>query len=105
MFSHLVLRKMLELSDTQVMKAPFKNAFWDMMHHSHEVWNVLHFLGVVKRNPLLDEETRMVYGGPNGVRLFIVTCLRIFWAVFFAEPTQRPQLSISRAMAPAFILD
>lgn len=33
-----------------------------------------------------------------------MTCLQIFWAVYHAESTNSPQLSIPRAVAPAFVL-
>lgn len=63
------------------------------------------FVAVIKRRPVHDETSQMIYGGNSGVRLFVITCVRIFNAVYFAESTQSPQLSIPCAVAPSFVLD
>lgn len=88
-----------------MVTAKFKDAFWDMMHPVHEDWAVSHFVGVIKRHPVLDEDTKLLYGGTNGVRLFVLACLRIFYAVFRAETLQESQLSLPCAVSPSAVLD
>lgn len=103
--SRLLPLELKDATDEQHISRPVNSAFWNIVHRKHDQYSVSRFVSLLNRDPVLDEDTQLLYGGRHGVRLLVLVCLRIFYAIYRAEAAEPPSEKAPHTVSSSHLLD
>lgn len=75
------------------------------MHRKHDQYSISRFVSLLNSNPVLDADTQLLYGGRHGVRLLVLVCLRIFYAIYQLESEEPPSPKNAHVVSASHLLD